>query len=422
MISTISLLLLLLIMLVLMTDSQSNIQVTDQQQIEQADSLEALIDWAVHIRRYAFYQQNVVVNNAQLSALAGLAQRAIPAISAKALINNNKGHFSLSYRLTHFGLPRYINLELTLVAADKIQLTQVKLGSFNLPSDLAFNTVLKAVNWYVGGDLVEQLNQRIINVDVANQALNISLLPINDLLAQAKSIQRDLSDEEISFQNDIMYYLKVLKLIDIASEAELNTDVSAAHYITPLFAEVSARAIDGEHQVQNKAAIIALATFSGSRHFGRIVGNLDPKWISANQAQHRLILAGRRDLYLHFIFSAAIEVLAQKGISIAIGEFKELLDRGDNGSGFSFADLAADMTGITLAQQAMSEEAKYVSQGLASSSSEKHFFPAIFDLPEGLYKSEFGEKIGQIDSPIYQQYRLTIHQRIQQLPLFNSLN
>ncbi len=39
------------------------------------------------------------------------------------------------------------------------------------------------------------------------------------------------------------------------------------------------------------------------------------------------VLANRKDLSLHFIFSAAIKLLSEQGISVAVGEFKELMDK-----------------------------------------------------------------------------------------------
>ena len=61
------------------------------------------------------------------------------------------------------------------------------------------------------------------------------------------------------------------------------------------------------------------------------------------------MLAGRRDLLQQFIVSAGLRVLAENGVPMAIGEFKELLDSRSGGSGFSFVDLAADRAGLRFA-------------------------------------------------------------------------
>lgn len=46
------------------------------------------------------------------------------------------------------------------------------------------------------------------------------------------------------------------------------------------------------------------------------------------------MLANRQDLRLHFVFSAALKILASSGLSFSIGEFKELLDSQHGSSGF----------------------------------------------------------------------------------------
>ena len=54
--------------------------------------------------------------------------------------------------------------------------------------------------------------------------------------------------------------------------------------------------------------------------------------------------------------SAGIKLIADSGISFAAGEFKELLDALSGGSGFSFADLAADRAGTHFAKMAVGRD------------------------------------------------------------------
>ena len=89
------------------------------------------------------------------------------------------------------------------------------------------------------------------------------------------------------------------------------------------------------------------------------------------------------------------EVLSASGVvlAIGIGEFKELMDRGDGGSGFSFVDLAADFAGVKFAIAATTlSSASTVQNVLAGNIDEDLFFPHIKGLPEGLNKNEFSRK------------------------------
>lgn len=61
-------------------------------------------------------------------------------------------------------------------------------------------------------------------------------------------------------------------------------------------------------------------------------------------------LFGRHDLAQHFVVSAGLTVLYGMRAAEAAGILKEMLDAQPGGSGFSFADLAADFSGVAFAE------------------------------------------------------------------------
>jgi hypothetical protein len=102
-------------------------------------------------------------------------------------------------------------------------------------------------------------------------------------------------------------------------------------------------------------------------------------------------MRGRRDLARHFVVSAALTVgIGRRGAETA-GLLKELADA-RRGSGFSFADLAADLAGIRLATQLRA--GKIDLKQLAEQFTVSDFLPAINDLPEGLSAAKFAERYG----------------------------
>ena len=106
-------------------------------------------------------------------------------------------------------------------------------------------------------------------------------------------------------------------------------------------------------------------------------------------------------------------------MSFAIGEFKELMDRGAGGSGYSFVDLVADMSGTAFAQTAASPaHAEKVQNALARIRSESDIIPAIDDVPEGLSKQAFTEQYGRVDSGAYLREVERLKQRIKRIPLY----
>jgi hypothetical protein len=151
------------------------------------------------------------------------------------------------------------------------------------------------------------------------------------------------------------------------------------------------------------------------------VGDVQPREGEVVRPKYKPVLKSRADLNQHFIFSAAIKILSEQGLSIAIGEFKELMDRSDDGSGYSFVDLAADFAGVEFAVAATNiSSATFVQNILAGITDEKVFFPDIVGLPEGLSKSNFTRVFTEVDSPEYLKMVRNIKQRIATLPIHQT--
>jgi uncharacterized protein YfiM (DUF2279 family) len=197
---------------------------------------------------------------------------------------------------------------------------------------------------------------------------------------------------------------------------------SIGYYLDTAFSFAEKRSYISEAPVEeNRAALLALAIFLGSSNFDSVVGALDAETLAICQPRNsQMVLANRNDLRLHFIFSVALNIISDSGISFAIGEFKELLDSQQGGSGFSFADLAADRAGIRFAELALDENGALRVQQMASElRQEKTFFPSIAGLPEGIPQQVFDER-GGIESDYYKQHLATINRRIDGLAIYQT--
>ncbi len=86
-------------------------------------------------------------------------------------------------------------------------------------------------------------------------------------------------------------------------------------------------------------------------------------------------------------------------MSNLIGIAKEV-DDSDKGSGFSFADLAADNAGVKMGEIAVGhpEQAVLFRKRMGAIEQETDFMPLIDGLPEGIRKLEFKKNI-QISIP-----------------------
>ena len=95
------------------------------------------------------------------------------------------------------------------------------------------------------------------------------------------------------------------------------------------------------------------------------------------------------------------------------------MDRGKGGSGYSFVDLAADMSGTEFARVATEPStALRVQNAVARIQSELEIIPPIDGLPEGLSKQAFTEQYQRVDSEAYLKEVKEIKRRMGLLPLY----
>ncbi|WP_416307680.1 hypothetical protein [Neptunicella sp. SCSIO 80796] len=406
-------------LLFLAIEKQPLVVAQSHQQVESADSLPALLDQLQRSLGRSRRLQSIQLKADQLNSLAGFVQRAKPAIKAQANLDYQRSLLAITYQLPDSLFGGYINVSLWIVEADELKLETLKIGQISIPGDTALSLLTWVIDWYTDSHIASELPNRITRVEMDPFKLMIKLAPVYDLLTEMKSLKRELNEEEQLFQESIVHYLHFLtgvKIIDLQLPY-----ISINQYIVALFDEAQKRSVDRDPSVENRAAILAMAIFDGNQNFARFAGNIEPSLLDKAKSRHQVFLSRRRDLCQHFLYSAAIEILSQQGISIAVGEFKELMDRSTEGSGFSFADLSADMAGIKLAQMATDPEfASIIQQRITPQTKETDYFPFIADLPEGLHKEQFNQQIGDVDSEQYKQKRQLIEQRINSLPLFQN--
>ena len=95
------------------------------------------------------------------------------------------------------------------------------------------------------------------------------------------------------------------------------------------------------------------------------------------------------------------------------GLYKEV-DDSHGGSGFSFADLAADRAGVRLTELATgsAQKASAIQQKMAAAITEDQFMPRIDNLPEGIMALQFKNRYSDFDSTAYTLVEDEITQRI----------
>jgi hypothetical protein len=114
------------------------------------------------------------------------------------------------------------------------------------------------------------------------------------------------------------------------------------------------------------------------------------------------------------LVSAAIEATGIADASGQMGVFKEELDAGEGGSGFSFADLAADRAAARFAAAATRDipGASAMQKRLVAGFVVDDFCPALDDLPEGLTAAQFEQDYGGTDDARYEKMVQEIDTRL----------
>jgi hypothetical protein len=264
------------------------------------------------------------------------------------------------------------------------------------------------------------------SLSITGRTVSVQLRSLPMMKERLKRLQAKLSrlheitrgGEEPLERSVVALYYK--RLTDADKHLRDSSSPSLSAYLGPLFQLARERSVSGDPVRENSAALLALAIHLGDPRFDKLAGlELSSDLLGRSAYGRPVQLGGRQDLRLHFVISAGLKLLTDRGISAAVGEFKELLDAGRGGSGFSFADLAADRAGIRFAETATDPVGSRRLQGLlAGNPTEQLFFPVVADLPEEMPKSEFEGRYGGIENPRYNELVKEIDRRIDQCPAF----
>lgn len=126
---------------------------------------------------------------------------------------------------------------------------------------------------------------------------------------------------------------------------------------------------------------------------------------------------GRHDLARHFTVAAMLVGMQGRESAETLSMAKEMLDS-NGGSGFSFADLAADKAGMHLASELLAGHVKL--ETLASEFTAKEYLPDISGLPEGMTTMQFINQFGGMNDPRFEGMIERIETSVSELPAYKA--
>ena len=325
-------------------------------------------------------------------------------------------HISTTVQIPQTPLGEYINTACVLkIENGRPRVHSIRVGFFTLPG-----TLVTPILSYLGQTRLAPDNYKLLlqnldalqSVAIRRQQLSFTYEWNPDALNRLRESQKTRFIAPEHQDRLIVYSNALAKLSSIFKEHGIKK-ISVVRVIRPLFKLASDQSNVSKDPVEeNRALLQTIALFCLGRGLDRLVTEeraasvVPPEKIG-------LTLWGRQDLVKHFFVSAGIAMSGGSKLSNFAGLVKEVGDS-DGGSGFSFADLAADRAGVRLAELATgsAQKASAIQQKMAAVKREDQFMPRIDHLPEGIMALQFKKRYADFDSKAYTLVEDEITQRI----------
>jgi hypothetical protein len=304
------------------------------------------------------------------------------------------------------GLPgsRFVNLRATIREAEgQPRIASAAVGSLPIPAALAEYILVSGLRsfgyeqeWNLALGAI-----RGLSFEPARQAIVVSYAWEPALLEHARGMTFSQEDQA----RILRAQAALVALLDRKAAA---TPVALASVLAPLLA-----AGNEQSREQRRAALVVLATYMAEKNLATLIPE------AAKQPRPRqvaLTLQNRYDSAQHFAVSAALAAWAGEPAADAIALYKEL-DDARRGSGFSFADLAADRAGTRFGTL-VAQGSPLLDELLRGQLADTDLIPRLDDLPEYMPEAEFRRRFGGPGSPAYQQVAEEIERRLATLPLY----
>ncbi|MFQ5963167.1 MAG: hypothetical protein ACE5KZ_02675 [Candidatus Scalinduaceae bacterium] len=360
-----------------------------------------------------------------INGVFSFTHRSVPGITGNVLITPELFEMLVAIKIPHNPVGDYMNVSFNIEpSASGLRIVRASLGRISIPGSIARYLIAFFLDLTFGYNQGGFLLASIDSVVLTDTSISVHMKPIPDLKQHEQEMRKRFKyvrDEVAIMGKPETVRVYYAKLKELSEKVPTNEPVSLTCFIGPLFK--FARDRGGDPADENRAAILALGIYFGHWRVEQMIGHVRIGEMKMHRRQtNNVVLAGRVDLRLHFILSAVLEIASKRGITHAIGEFKELLDAGHGGSGFSFVDLAADRAGVRFAETATnSGTARRMQRLLGENLREDQFFPSIEGLPERLSKEVFEHYFGNVKSDIYVSLIHDIDTCIGQLPAYTDV-
>jgi len=363
----------------------------------------------------------LLITEDELRHIAQMASHTFARLNADLYFDRASVNSRVSVQMPANPFGAYLNLAVQIgQSSDGIGIDRLSIGSLHVSGRWLLPLTARLADVLLKDKQASALLASVRGFRIEGDTAMLVIVPPPDAKAQLKQAVRVLQASRFppgEEQRVVHYYDS---LVAIGEDQGDRQKQSLGAYMVAVMAEAAKRSAGSSAIVENRAAIWATVIYFSNGAFETLVGKLVSSQRPLVHAPAPVTLGGRGDLMLHFLYSAGITLATQQGIGIAAGEFKELLDSGNGGSGFSFADLAADRAGIRFVTVATASEAaaRHLQEKLVASDDEAGFFPDTAGLAEGLSEEQFRQQFGSAESERFRKQLALIDQRIARLPVY----
>jgi hypothetical protein len=355
----------------------------------------------------------IELSEADLNLAANYLLNRYSKSAVKVELKNNMLRFTVTMTLPKNSLGQYLNISFRLGNDDDIELPSLKkfkVGKLLIPARLAAFVIKKVIHHTSLNEYFMLATHPIKYIKIDEQKVTVIYFSSLENLIKTRNFltQSGTSPELEIYQQ---------KLAEIIAGHDPKWRLSLAELLKPLFELAYQRSTLDTAIEENKMAIMTVNNYVNKKATKNLLSTSAAK--PATKQQYSAFLYKRIDLAQHFIGSAAITASVNGQAARVAGEEKELRDAQD-GSGFSFIDLAADKAGTRFGEMATSspESARKTQKAMSEIKDYSDFMPDPRDLPEHMDEAEFKQRYQSIDSPAYQEIVRLIDARISATPIY----
>ncbi len=307
---------------------------------------------------------------------------------------------------------QYLNIQLNIEQSQyQPDLDKLTIGEVAIPNFIIDLTWSLIKNTAKGSQLVA-ITEMLDKMQISPNKLLLAYTYSKQNIQQVKDLIVTRQDKDVLYA----YQEKLVQITKILSDKR---KYSITVILEPLFKHAMQRSVKGDPVEENRAlltilnAYIKYSFYKNGENLSKLTGRRDrpPKPL-------QLLIYDNDDLAEHLAFTAGMAVTGGKALANAVGinqEFGEVKGH----RGFSFADYAANLAGMRLAELATTSQssARRIQRIMSNQLSEGIFMPRVDDLPSNVDEKEFKKRFLKGESTEYKRLIKIIERRVDALPI-----